>query len=1568
MSSGQWDWFCGENSTVEKENFLDSTCKVNASIVISQVIFAVGFPLILVVLQCCTSYGSLPSSKYLFRLPGHSSRWVVTFLLLVVSLAALAEGILTNDTFLKNTLPMQPYLFVPGAVMTIAVITSLVFYHWLETWRVKHMVWPLLLYWVASLLTSIFKMIHLERQGLIDVHVFVFDVALAAVVLFAVMLIEEIVLIRSIVFLGYDNPLYATSDSTTMKKDMKYLHDHCTILSAMTYWWANWIFTVGFKQAIEPSMLGSVPDCHTSEYNHKIFKENFLKEKVRADKAGQEINMYRIYWNTYGTRWVTGGVFKLCADFSVYVAPLCISGIILFVTDTLYGSDDETVDVTPYHVTASEFFSNGYVLVGCIFIAALVKGLLEQAYFYWNLMEGLHVRSAIQSMVYEKALRLSTYAMSGGMMTMGQITNHMSIDATNVQFFFNYGVEIFTIPVKIGMTLYLLYEQLGYPSLIGASVFILVIPFQLVLAWLTSKYIKEVLLRSDQRMKFSNEMLQGIKILKLYGWERLYCESVKDTRQDELSKLVNVFIIQAVNFVVNLGVPITVNLVSFSIYTAITGEVLSPDVAFSSLYLFNSLVDPMFVFPYVISLYVSSHISTKRVKFFLVAPEVEGREPQTAHHQDNNGSNKGNAEKQHIRQSYRDLRRSSMDGEVNGYTPSLLAENPAMKTYGAMDSSPKSSGSTLPEGVAIQISNGYFTWDPDSEEPVLHDINVDIPEGKLTVIVGTVGSGKSSILQAVLGEMTTLRGRIQIREGAKIALGQQKAWLVNCSLRDNVTFGEPYDSDRYREVIDACALTADIEMLPGGDNTEIGEKGLNLSGGQKQRVSVARTMYSGRDIIILDDPLSALDMHVGSHLFERGILKILKKRKQTIILVTHQLQYLPEADKILIMKDGRILHQGDPDDINQADPSIMAESQRALKVMTESEAELSGGESQATLEERRSLKKQISQLSASMKTADDKIDEDDERGKLVVKEDQETGSVSYEIYFFYLKAMNYVVGITAVLTVLAGCGFEIGTNFWLATWSEASLEANNTQDVLDDTNYYISIYAALSGCNVFFKIVSVLFLTAGVYYASKNLHFDMLDNIIKAPMRFFDTTPTGRVLNRFSSDTQLIDQRLIQNLRMFLNLGSMVLAVFAVIISVEVFFIFFIIPVGIVFFILAVYYVTTSRELQRCESVTRSPVFAHFSETLNGLPTIRSFGDQKRFFQTALDRILVNNRVYAYLIMSQRWIGFRLEWLGATVVLFSSLFCLLGAFYFGIEASYVGLAVTYSLEISLYMTLTVRAAAELELQMNAVERVKFYSDIEGEDYGGIEPPPSWPQKGEIQIENICVRYARDLDAVLNDVNITIPSQDKLGICGRTGSGKSSLTLALFRMIDTYQGRIVIDGIDISTVPLRALRQRLSIIPQDAFLFTGTIRSNLDPTNTKRDEELWKALEIAQLKDIVSGQEEGLDYQVTEGGDNFSVGQRQLFCLARAFLRNSQIVVMDEATASIDHETDRILQDVVADVFEDRTVLTIAHRVGTILNGDHILTLSDGHVIEYDTPNNLLDDEDSVFASLVRAGK
>nr|XP_006814495.1 PREDICTED: ATP-binding cassette sub-family C member 8-like [Saccoglossus kowalevskii] len=597
--------------------------------------------------------------------------------------------------------------------------------------------------------------------------------------------------------------------------------------------------------------------------------------------------------------------------------------------------------------------------------------------------------------------------------------------------------------------------------------------------------------------------------------------------------------------------------------------------------------------------------------------------------------------------------------------------------------------------------------------------------------------------------------------------------------------------------------------------------------------------------------------------------------------------------------------------------------------------------------------------------------EDGDTGTLIEKEERETGSVSWRIYLAYIKAIKYPLFVlTIVMYTLQGVALILN-NFWLSDWSESgSNTGNKTQNELDaELDYYLKGYAAFSFTYLGLAAAATTFHIMFALLGAKRLHIKLLRNIVHAPMRLFDTTPIGRIMNRLSDDTQTVDQRIWITLYGILTAASISVSTIVVNTVVSPIFLVAAVPLVVTYVLIMRHFLTSARELQRLASISRSPVFAHFSETLGGITTIRAYSIQRRFWKRLCSTVDNNNVALLYMNTANRWVGTRLESIGALIVFAAGLSALLTCILGELEPSLVGLSLAYAISLSGHSSMLIRLMADCEMQMNAVERIEHYTQLESEQYQGVCIPHSnWPNKGDIIFDNISVQYAAGLDPVLSDVNVHFKSGQKIGICGRTGSGKSSLALSLFRIVEICCGRILIDGVDIMTLPLLSLRGKLAIIPQDPVLFQGTIRFNLDPDKKQSDGELWEALEIAQLKSIVSELDRNLDAQVSEDGENFSVGQRQLFCLARAFLKKSQILVMDEATASIDYQTDKILQDVISTVFADRTVITIAHRISTILDSDVVLVLSDGKVIEYDTPQNLLKKEDSMFASLVKGNK
>nr|XP_006822844.1 PREDICTED: ATP-binding cassette sub-family C member 9-like [Saccoglossus kowalevskii] len=1537
-STFKFEWMCGANDkeyAVTEGRRLKNDCFVHAVIACIHLVFCVIIPVVLVLLGRFTSL-RLYYSRALIPYPGHTIKWLLVMSLFIILLVAVGEGILTDITRHDTT---QPHLYIPQILACISAILSLVYYHHMEYWNQPRLAWLLLTYWIFAIFGESIQLVNLTHKLEFDVTILRLDLTLLLIIFYCSCVCVEINLIRCKVWGWlYEEKPYPRD---LKNQNMRFVYNYTNILSRVAFWSLNWVFILGYKKPLQLSDLGCLPDESSSKNIHRAFEAGYEKERERAARKKNGIpSVWRTYIRVYGVTILQCLILKLIADTLGFIPPIAVGGVVTYAA-ALYSDVEPDQYITPY-ITVNEFFSNGFVLLGVIFLAVLAKSLFQHQALNNSVFQSVNVRSALQSFTYEKSLRLSSWALSSGERTVGQITNHMSVDAMALQFFCFFQIFFWTIPYQLVVILILLYLELGVASLIGASVFLIATPLQYKIANIMSNVQRSVLKYSDQRMKKSNELLQGIKLLKLYGWEELFSSAIETVRTSE----------------------------SFAVYSAVSPTPLTPELAFSSLALFNQLIIPLVLLPNAIGFFVSAIASTARLQQFFIAIEIEqhddGRQPLSRGYDHSSIDDDNECSDEYFEQSDTfQVGNNNQSGDTEQTTPNNeyyeekhtdpLLDNNVTLSYGTFDCMDShmalTKTSDLPEGVAIKITDGNFAWDRDVDAALLRNINLQIPTGTLTMIVGMVGSGKSSLLSALLKELTTLSGTVQFnRARCKISYGPQKPWLQNVSLRNNIVFGSKFDYKRYQTVLEVCALHPDINILPAGDQTEIGEKGINLSGGQKQRISVARALYSQTDIVLLDDPLSALDVHVGSHLMKEGILGFLKDENRTVILVTHQIQYLRYADQVVVMDDCMISRSGNLKDIQSNDPDMYAEWQQTITMISESEKE-SECEDDTTKTGGEILKPIIS------KKGDDIDDNDDETGTLIVKEERETGSVSWAIYLAYAKAIRYPLVLLTLFAYIAQATALILNNFWLAEWSEAGKDSNNkTIDELDDElDYYLRGYAGFSFTYIGLVFVAISFQIIFSLLGAKRLHIKLLRNIVHAPLRFFDTTPVGRILNRLSDDTNLIDQRLWVTVSGILNNTSLCLSAIIVNSVVTPIFLAVVTPVIIGFFVLQKYYLTTSRELQRVTSITRSPVYAHFSETLGGLTTIRAYRDEKRFREYLSRHLDAHNVAQIYLSMGIRWVAVRLELIGAMVILISGLSGLLTSVFVGLEASL----------ISGHLTYLVRLSSDCEMQMNAVERVEYYTNVQPEPYQGTyEPPPTWPDKGTIQLQNISVRYATGLEPVLQDVNITFKCGQKIGICGRTGSGKSSLVLSIFRIIDIFKGHIVIDGVDISTVPLLTLRNRLAIIPQDPVLFQGTIRFNLNPESDRTDEELWKALEIAQLKQVIADLDMQLDADVSEEGDNFSVGQRQLICLARAFLRKAHVLVMDEATASIDLKTDNILQSVIATAFADRTVITVAHRISTILDSDVVLVLSDGKVIEYDTPHNLLKKEDSMFASLV----
>ncbi|KAL3643087.1 Canalicular multispecific organic anion transporter 2 [Castilleja foliolosa] len=1071
--------------------------------------------------------------------------------------------------------------------------------------------------------------------------------------------------------------------------------------------------------------------------------------------------------------------------------------------------------------------------------------------------------------------------------TTGEIINFMSVDAERISDFGWYIHDPWIVIIQIALALVILYQDVGLASVAGFVATILVMLANVPLGKLQERFQNRLMKSKDERMKSTSEVLRNMRILKLQAWEMKFLSKILDLRNVETGWLKKYLYTSVASTFVFWGAPTFVSVVTF-VACMIMGIPLESGKILSALATFRILQEPIYNLPDTISMIVQSKVSLDRISSFLSLDDL----------------------------------------------PSDV-----------IDKLPVSSSNT-----SIEIINGNFSWDLTSPIPTLRDINFKVSRGMRVAICGTVGSGKSSLLSCILGEMPKISGNVRL-SGTK-AYVTQSPWIQSGKIEENILFGKEMDRQWYNRVLEACSLNKDLEILAFGDQTVIGERGINLSGGQKQRIQIARALYQDADLYLFDDPFSAVDAHTGTHLFNECILGLLHSK--TVIYVTHQVDFLPAADLILVMKDGMIKQAGKYNDILQSGSDFMElvgaheEALSAIDFMSASEK--SSGDSKPALQ------KQESQ--------NDKVDDNGEaKAQLVQDEEREKGSVGVSVYWNYIRTAYG--GLLAPFALLAQIVFQIlqiGSNYWMAWATPVSKDV--APHVTSST--LILVYVALSIGSSLCVLVRAGFVVIIGFKTANILFNKMHHRIFRAPMSFFDSTPSGRILNRASTDQSSLDLNMASIIAQFCFAIIQLLGIIAVMSQVawQVFIIF--IPVVTVCIWLQRYYIASARELARLCGVCKAPVIQLFSETLSGSSTIRSFDQEPRFRDLSMKLIDGYSRPKFHTAGAMEWLCLRLDMLSLMTFAFS-LILLISIPEGTIDPSVAGLAVTYGLNLNMLQAMVVWILCFMENRIISVERILQYTSIAVEPPLTVEtnrPHSLWPLHGEVNIQDLQVRYAPHMPFVLRGLTCTFLGGKRTGIVGRTGSGKSTLIQTLFRIVDPTIGQISIDGVDITSIGLHDLRSRLSIIPQDPTMFEGTVRSNLDPLEEYSDVQIWEALDKCQLGDEVRKKEKKLDSAVSENGENWSVGQRQLVCLGRVLLKKSKVLVLDEATASVDTATDNLIQQTLKQHFTGSTILTIAHRITSVLDSDMVLVLDNGLVKEYDTPEKLMEDKSSSFAKLV----
>ncbi|XP_041636480.1 ATP-binding cassette sub-family C member 9 isoform X2 [Cheilinus undulatus] len=1541
--------FCGGNNTTDfynvRDGVLNNGCFVDALNLVPHVfLLFITFPILFIGWGSQSSKVQIHHNTWL-HFPGHNLRWILTFSLLFVHVCEFAEGIVSTKVMNSNHL----HLYMPAFMGFIAATTSVVYYHNIETSNFPKLLLVLFIYWVLAFITKSIKLWKFAEFNVGPQHLR-FCITAMLVLLYGLLMAVEVNVIRVRKYVFFANPQKVKPPEDLQDLGVRFLQPFVNLLSKATYWWMNPLIIGAHKRPIELKKIGKLPIAMRALTNYLRLKDAYEDQRT-AEDPDRSPSIWRSMYRAFGRPILLSSTFRYLADLLGFAGPLCISGIVQYMEAEKNRTSSDERHLGVYFMSSSELLQNTSVLAVLLFLALILQRTFLQASYYVTIETGINLRGALLAMIYNKILRLSTSNMSMGEMTLGQINNLVAIETNQLMWFLFLCPNLWAMPVQIVMGVILLYYLLGCSALVGASVIVLLAPVQYLIATKLADTQKSTLEHSTDRLKKTTEILKGIKLLKLYAWENIFCDSVEETRGKELTSLRTFAFYTSMSIFMNAAIPIAAVLATFVVHDFINLRRPSPAEAFAALALFHILVTPLFLLSTVVRFAVKALVSVQKLSEFLQSDEIG----------DDSWRNGDmcvsmEAGKKHLGGTKAINRKKPMRYQMDNY------EQPIRRPMRPTET----------EDVAVKVSNGFFTW--GSNLSTLSDINIRIPTGQLTMIVGQVGCGKSSLLLAMLGEMQTIDGRVHWsnKNRNSVAYATQKSWLLNATVEENITFGSPFNKQRYKAVIDACSLQPDIDLLPFGDQTEIGERGINLSGGQRQRICVARALYQNTNIVFLDDPFSALDIHLSDHLMQEGILKFLQDDKRTVVLVTHKLQYLIHADWIIAMKDGSVLREGTLKDIQTHDVELY-DHWKTLMNRQDQELEKDIQQDSQTMMERKTLRRAF-----YSREAKNQIDDEDEEEEEEEEEDDNMSTttsrrskIPWKVCWCYLSSGGFFMVFLMISSKLLKHSVIVAIDYWLAQWTSDKnyTSMSNITSEGESNNHYLLVFIILCVAGITLCLITSLTVEFLGVSAATNLHHNLLNKIIHAPIRFFDITPLGQILNRFSADTNIIDQHIPPTLESLTRSTLLCLSAIGVISRITPWFIIALVPLAVAFYFIQKYFRVASKDLQDLDDSTQLPLLCHFSETAEGLTTIRAFRHEARFKQRMLELTDTNNTAYLFLSAANRWLEVRTDYLGAVIVLTAAVASIWSTEQ-GSLKGLVGLGLTYALTATNYLNWVVRNLADLEVQMAAVKKVNSFLSTESENYEGsmdsTQVPENWPQNGEIKIQDLCVRYDPMLKPVLKHVNAYIEPGQKVGICGRTGSGKSSLSLAFFNMVDMFEGKIIIDGIDICKLPLQTLRSRLSIILQDPVLFSGSIRFNLDPERTCTDDRLWEALEIAQLKNMVKALPGGLDAVVTEGGENFSVGQRQLFCLARAFVRKSSILIMDEATASIDMATENILQKVVMTAFADRTVVTIAHRVHTIVTADLVIVMKRGNILEYDKPETLLEQEDGIFASFVKA--
>ncbi|MBN3317851.1 MRP7 protein, partial [Atractosteus spatula] len=1385
-------------------------------------------------------------------------------------------------------------------------------------------------------------------------------------------------------------------------------------ISRLFYLWLNPLMQRGRRRELESySDLYLLP----SRLRTSAVREHF-------DRCWEKL--LRVLHAAFGTRYYLLGVLKLAGNMLGFAGPLLLNSLVSFME------------------AGAAPLSRGVWCALGLFASTFLAAVLRNVFTFEVSKISLAARSAIISAIYRKALCVSGTTLAR--FTLGEVVNFMSTDTDRLVNFFGSFHEVWSLPVQFAITLYLLDQQVGVAFLGGLALALLLVPLNKVIASRIMENNKSMLKHKDSRVKLMTEVLSGMRVIKFYTWEKHFAEKITGCRKQELAHLKTIKYLDAVCVYTWAALPVVISIITFITYVLLGHELTAAKV-FTALALVGMLIMPLNNFPWVLNGTIEAKVSLDRIQRFL----------------------------------------ELSDQDLDAYYSSEVPADPQ---------------------TAIQLKHGAFSWlgsasgDPPAGGSLqLHSLDLTVRQGALVAVVGKVGCGKSSLLAAITGELNRCGGLLYVQDRELgFGLAAQEPWIQHASIRDNILFGREHSARLYQAVLEACALTDDLNILPSGDLTEVGENGVTLSGGQKARLALARAVYMEKDVYLLDDPLAAVDADVASHLLEKCILGILKHK--TRILCTHRVEFLDKADVVVLMDEGKIVKTGTPEEILplvEAVPKTRknddnrkekaggrsagadgAEAGQGLGEVRvdggEREAvealELPGGVPVEALDEvvEPSQGQQHQQDPGQDAQQPERVEDDrrpcfpvvpdgagdEQRGpqpadrapvedSLLGEEQKQSGVVSLRVYRAYWLAVGSCLALSILLSLLLMQASKNVSEWWLSNWVSHLKKTDNVSlaegdpsllhlsprlllfslggllspvtpmgsapspNSSSDLKYYLTVYGSIAAGNSVFTAIRAFLFAYGAIRAATVVHDRLLDRVLKATVTFFDTTPLGRIVNRFSSDLYSVDDTLPFILNILLANAFGLLGMLVVMSYGLPWILLVLLPLAGLYYFIQRFYRHSSRELKRLYSLTLSPIYTHFSETLTGLSTIRASRAAPRFEQENESRLERNQRCLFASNAAMQWLDIRLQMIGVAVVTGIAVIAVIQHQKKSIDPGLVGLSLSYALSITSLLSGLIFSFTQTETQMVSVERTEEYStDTPIEPQGGcVEVPPGWPHRGQIEFQQVVLVYRAGLPNALDGVSVVIRPGEKVGIVGRTGSGKSTMFLALFRMVELSGGQILVDGVDTRLLGLTDLRRsrlapgraeqeslrclrrsQLAVIPQDPFLFSGTVRENLDPCGRQPDAALLEVLEECHLTEAVARMAStgaagvllraehrvlltlfswpagGLAAEVGEKGKSLSLGQRQLLCLARALLTQAKILCIDEATASVDQKTDRLLQQTIREKFREKTVLTIAHRINTIMDSDKVLVMHAGKVAEFESPSILCQREDSIFYRLV----